>query len=354
MSLGPVSFAGRSIGFSGNPYIIAEIGVNHEGSMDRAKALIRKAKQGGAQGAKFQTYKAHMLAIKDSPAYWDRNKEATSTQLELFSKYDGFEPEDYRELAQYCEKLGIDFLSTPFDLEAVEFLSELVPFFKIASADITNLPLLQAIAATGIPVALSTGASNLEEISSALEILSLGGTPETALLHCVLSYPTSDEDAHLRFIRGLQKTFPHLIIGYSDHTASELRALPLLIAHLHGALILEKHFTDDKNQPGNDHYHAMDSTDLKWLTSVLAETARLLGDEEHRAVLPVEASSRLEARRSLVAIHKLYPGDVVSPDSLIAKRPGGGISPMQINAVVGKKVVQEILEDTQVRWEDLK
>jgi len=270
-----------------------------------------------------------------------------------FSKYDSFGPGDYRELARYCDKLGIDFLSTPFDLEAVAFLSNLVPFFKVASADITNLPLLRAVATTGKPVVLSTGASTLDEISSALEILSLGGTSETALLHCVLSYPTSDKDAHLRFIQGLQNTFPDSIIGYSDHTASEVRALPLLIAHLHGALILEKHFTDDKTQPGNDHYHAMDSDDLSWLTGVLANTRQLLGDEENRAVLQVEEDARLEARRSLVSTHKLSPGDVVNLESLIAKRPGGGISPMQIDAVVGKKVVQEILEDTQLRWESL-
>lgn len=353
MNLGMYNFAGRGIGSSGRPYIIAEIGVNHEGSMATAKELIRDASKGGAQGAKFQTYKAHMLAIEDSPAYWDQNEEATPTQFELFSKYDSFGPEDYQELAQYCGELGIDFLSTPFDLEAVQFLKDLVPFFKIASADITNLPLLRAIARTGKPVALSTGASNLEEISSALKILSLGGTPEIALLHCVLAYPTSDKDAHLRFIQGLQTTFPPLVIGYSDHTASEVRALPLLIAHLHGALILEKHFTNDKDLPGNDHYHAMDLGDLTWLTGMLAQIRELLGDEEHREVLPVEQNARLGARRSLVSKRKLSPGDVVELDSLAAKRPGGGISPMLIDAVVGKRVVREVLEDTQVRWEHL-
>lgn len=351
MDLGLSNFAGRKVSFSGSPYIIAEIGVNHEASMVKAKALIAEAKRGGAHGAKFQTYKAQSLAMKDSPAYWDQKEEVTRTQFELFSKYDSFGPEDYQELAEYCGELGIDFLSTPFDLEAVQFLRNLVPFFKIASADITNLPLLRAIAKTGKPAVLSTGASNLEEISSAVETLSVNGTAEIALLHCVLAYPTFDGDAHLRFIQGLRKAFPNLIIGYSDHTAATVRALPLLVAHLHGALILEKHFTDDKSQHGNDHYHAMDSMDLEWLTSVLANVRELMGDEELRTLLPVEEDARREARRSLVSSRTLYPGEVVTSDSLIAKRPGGGISPMQIDSLVGKTVVSKVAADSRVHWD---
>ena len=166
-----IKLGDRIIYTDSKPYIIAEIGVNHEGSMDQAKKLIDLAKKGGADAAKFQSYKADTLASKNSPAYWDTTKAPTKSQHKLFQKYDQFEPEDYIILSQYCNNHNIDFLSTPFDDQAIEFLDPLVPFFKVASADITNSPLLRKIGSKGKPVVLSTGASTLEAIDIALNTL---------------------------------------------------------------------------------------------------------------------------------------------------------------------------------------
>ncbi|MBA2706714.1 MAG: N-acetylneuraminate synthase family protein, partial [Gemmatimonadaceae bacterium] len=201
---------------SSPPYVIAEIGVNHEGSLDLAKRLIELAKEGGADAAKFQTYKAESLASRHSPAYWDLSKEPTTSQFRLFQKYDGFGPEDYRELARHCGEIGIDFVSTPFDRDAVELLAPLMPFFKIASADLTNTPLLRQVAGHGKPVVLSTGASTRAEIGEAVGTLRHAGCRELSLLRCVLNYPTADENANLGMIGALERDYPELVIGYSD------------------------------------------------------------------------------------------------------------------------------------------
>ena len=186
-------------------YIIAEIGVNHECSIKVAKKLILLAKRGGADAAKFQTYKAEKIVKKNSKAYWDIKKEKTKSQFELFSKLDKFQPEDYKNLALYCKKLKIDFLSTPFDLESVSFLNPLVPLFKISSSDITNIPLIKKIANCRKPVILSTGASNIDEIKSAVKILRKG-TKKIIIMHCILNYPTKDLNANLSMILDLKNT----------------------------------------------------------------------------------------------------------------------------------------------------
>ena len=259
------------------PYVIAEIGVNHEGSMELARRLIREAKAGGCHAAKFQTYKAGMLASRHSPAYWDTTKEPTPSQYALFKKYDYFGEPQYRELAAYCAEIGIDFASTPFDDAAIDFLDELMPFFKVASADLTNVPLLRRVAGKGKPVLLSTGASTLGEIDEAIVQLKTHGCPSVVLLHCVLNYPTPNEHAHLAMIKGLVRAYPDLLIGYSDHTLPDPSMTPLVTAYLLGARVLEKHFTYDKTLPGNDHYHAMDQDDAGRLFAQLRTVGELLG-----------------------------------------------------------------------------
>ncbi len=204
-----------------DPYIIAEIGVNHEGSLTKAKALIDLAADAGAHAAKFQTYKAATLAAKESPSYWDLEKEPTESQHELFKKYDSFGPDEYAELSGHCKDRSIDFLSTPFDLDAVDMLDPLMSYFKVASADITNLPLLRKVASKGKLVILSTGASSLAEIEFAISTLRAWGSSEVILLHCVLNYPTAEEDAQLGMIGVLKRTFPECLIGYSDHVVPD-------------------------------------------------------------------------------------------------------------------------------------
>jgi sialic acid synthase SpsE len=334
------------------PYVIAEIGVNHEGSLERAKRLIKLAKEGGACAAKFQSYKADTIASKNSPAYWDTSKEKCENQHELFKKYDSFNDAEYIELAQYCKSLNIDFLSTPFDNNAVDFLDPLIPFYKIASADITNTPLLRAIARKNKPVVLSTGASNIDEIHTAIGILVEEGCIEMALLHCVLNYPTPDQNAHLNMILGLKYSFPSLIIGYSDHTVPNNEMTALFMAYVLGAQIIEKHFTDDKTKLGNDHYHAMDRDDLKRFIAQVRKSKELSGDSEKRA-LESEAPSREHARRSIVTVGELKAGTVLTETMLIPKRPAHGISPLQWDQIVGKTIAKDLPDDHILRLEDL-
>ena len=243
------------------PYIIAEAGVNHEGSIEIAKRLINEAANAGANAIKFQTYKASTLASKDSPAYWDLTKEPTKSQFDLFSKHDKFWKKEMEELKKYCDEVDLEFMSTPFDMESAKFLNDLMDVYKISSSDITNKPFIEYICGFNKPVILSTGAANLIEIQEAVDWIEKYSNP-LALLHCILNYPTLDENANLGMIKGLKKAFPKKIIGYSDHTLPK-KMKTLEIATLLGAAILEKHFTHNKSLPGNDHYHAMDKNDLK-------------------------------------------------------------------------------------------
>jgi N-acetylneuraminate synthase len=348
-----INLGSRVITSRSKPYVIAEIGVNHEGSLDQAKRLIDQARAGGADAAKFQSYKAGTLASKHSPSYWDTTKEPTRSQYALFQKYDSFGPGEYRALAEHCRQAGIDFLSTPFDDEAIEFLDPLVPFFKIASADLTNIPFLRKIAAKGKPVVLSTGASTLGEVDIAVEALTQAGCTDIALLHCILNYPTDDANAHLRMIEGLKRAYPRNIIGYSDHTLPDDAMTSLVAAHLLGAVIIEKHFTHDKTLPGNDHYHAMDQHDLARFVSLAEKLHVLLGPSDHKAPIAAEAISRKNARRSIVLARDVPAGRELTPDDLTYKRPGTGVSPIHWDEVLNRRTAVALQADHVLQWQDL-
>ena len=327
-----------------SPYVIAEIGVNHENDLERARRMIRQVAAAGGSAAKFQTYTAAKLASRFSPAYWDRQKEPTDSQFELFRKYDRFGAAEYRELAAACRSAGIDFLSTAFDPDGVELLAALVPAFKVASADITNLPLLEAVAVHRKPVLISTGASTIDEIRAAVACLERHGAPAVALLHCVLSYPTAPSDANLNVIRTLQKEFAGYPVGYSDHVPPDPDMVTLAAAYVLGARIIEKHFTDDKRLPGNDHYHAMDQDDLRKAVDQ-CERARVLLGSGVKEVGPAEQDARRFARRSLVAARALPEGHTLRPDDLLIKRPGTGIPPTALGDVVGRRLARRVVED---------
>lgn len=329
------------------PYVIAEAGVNHEGSMDLAKRLIDEAAQGGAAAIKFQTYKAESLASKDSPSYWDLNEEPTRNQVELFKKYDKFWKKEYEQLKMECDKTGIEFLSTPFDTDAADFLNDLMPAFKISSSDITNLPFIKYMCKFGKPIILSTGASAIWEIQQAVELIEGFGN-QLSLLHCVLNYPTLDENANLGMILDQRLKFPKAIPGYSDHTLPGTMEV-LKVANLLGAVILEKHFTFDKSLPGNDHYHAMDKDDLKYFYKDMDRIFMLIGDFKKKP-LSTEEDSIKNARRSLVSKKIIRAGDTVRFEDLTWKRPGSGISPRYIDNVIGKKAVSDIEEDSVLKW----
>jgi sialic acid synthase SpsE len=329
------------------PYVIAEAGVNHEGSMDIAKRLVDEAKEGGADAIKFQTYKADTLASKHSPAYWDTSKEPTLSQHELFSRHDKFWKTEMVALKEYCDKVGIEFMSTPFDIESATFLNDLMNVYKISSSDITNKPFIQFMCGFNKPIILSTGASQLWEIQEAVSWIEAFGNP-LALLHCVLNYPTADENANLGMLLGLKRAFPNKLIGYSDHTLpNDMKVCEM--ATLLGSVIIEKHFSHDKTLPGNDHYHAMDKEDLKVFRHNLERTFTILGNFKVEA-LAEEEPARRNARRSLVASRDIPAGKVVELADLTFKRPAHGISPRSIEELVGKTAKQAVSEDAVLQW----
>jgi len=330
-----------------DPYIIAEIGVNHEGDMEIAKRLIDEAAQSGADAVKFQSYKANTLAAKNSPAYWDLSKEPTTSQFVLFQRHDKFWKPEFEALKKHCDATDIEFISTPFDVESANFLNDLMPVFKISSSDITNKPFIECLTSFNKPIILSTGASELYEIERAVGWIEASGV-HLALLHCVLNYPTEDINANLGMIKSLQRKFPNNIIGYSDHTLPGSMDV-LETATLFGARILEKHFTHDKTLPGNDHYHAMDWQDLAKFKSLLARKLELTGSQVKRA-LSSELPAIRNARRSLVAVTPIAKGEIIGREHLTWKRPASGISPADIETILGTTALIDIEEDAILQW----
>lgn len=341
-----------NIGKKIRPYIIAEIGVNHEGSLELAKQMMLDAKASGAHCVKFQSYKAEKLASKHSPSYWDLSEEPTKSQYELFKKYDSFGENDYTELSNYASQIDVDFMSTPFDLNAVDFLDPLVPAFKLASADITNVPLLRKCASKNKPLIISTGSATLAEIQFAVDTATEAGATNIALLHCVLNYPTAPQNAKLNEITRLATTFPDCAIGYSDHVIPDQTLSVLEAASLLGASILEKHFTHNKSLKGNDHYHSMDAKDLRAFRDKLDYYQQLAGNSPKD--LTIENAARANARRSVVASKKIEAGEKLSEENLTTKRPGTGISPIHWDELLGKIAITDIEEDELLDWRALK
>lgn len=341
------------------PFVVSEAGVNYYdiskkldiGYIEAAKLMIKEAANAGADAIKFQTYKADKLAVRNSAAYWDTDKEASKSQYELFAKYDNFGEREYAELASYAEEKNIIFMSTPFDDEAVEFLDKLVPAFKIASADITDIPLIEHIASKKKPVFLSTGAATFEEIKEAVSAIEGEGNSQIVIMHCVLNYPTQYQHANLLAIQHLRSMFHEYIIGYSDHTLPDAQMLVLVAAYLLGARVIEKHFTLDKSLPGNDHYHAMDTEDLRMVVNTLRFVEGILGNGEKD--IQNELAARTYARRSIVARVDIAKGTRMTEDLVTFKRPGTGISPRFLSSVIGRTTKSEIKADEILSWEQL-
>jgi len=340
------------------PYVIAEAGVNFYDTaktrgvtpLEEAMFYVDEAKRAGINAIKFQTYKAGKIASKNSPSYWDLTKEPTTSQYQLFQKFDSFGEEEYRNLYEHCKEIGIDFMSTPFDYDAADYLADMVDIFKISSSDLSNLPFIRYIARKGKPIYLSVGASYLSEVEQAVRVMKEENCPEIALLHCVLSYPCKNEDANLNIIKTLKRIFPDLIIGYSDHTLPDETMTILTTAYLLGAEVIEKHFTLDKTLQGNDHYHAGDPEDFSKAVSNFKLITEIMGQEE-KTVLPCELVPRKQARRSLVLTRDMKKGEVITEKDLTAKRPGVGISPVYSDIVIGRKLQEDQPEDTILTWE---
>lgn len=339
------------------PYLIAEMGVNFYDTalalgvspLDAAKLYIDAAAEAGIDCAKFQSYKAGTIVSKNSPAYWDTTKEPTKTQYELFLKHDSFGESEYRELCEYTHAKGMDYTSTPFDYASADYLYDMVDFYKISSSDLSNIPFIHHIGSKGKPVFISVGAAYLSECDEAIRTLKESGCKDIVILHCMLSYPTNPEDANLRIIQTLKKTFPDIRIGYSDHVAPDETMITLSTAYLLGAEVIEKHFTLDKSLSGNDHYHSGDPDDFKKAIHNFKMIDNILGNSE-KTVFDCELISRREARRSLVLTHDMKAGDVIKKGDLMPKRPGTGISPQFEDIIIGRKIINDLPEDTILTW----
>lgn len=339
------------------PYVIAEMGVNFYDTarefeispLEAAKLYIDKAAEVGIDCTKFQSYKADTIVSKNSPAYWDMDKEPTKTQYELFKKHDSFGKEEYQELCDYTHFRGMDFTSTPFDYASVDYLYDMVDFYKISSSDLTNLPFIKYIGSKGKPVYMSVGASYLSEVDEAIRALREVGCKDIVIFHCVLSYPTKPEDANLNVIETLKRSFPEVRVGFSDHVAPDDAMMTLATAYLLGAEVIEKHFTLDKKLKGNDHYHAGEPEDFKKAIRNFEWINQVLGKCE-KTVFPCEEVPRREARRSLVATRDMEAGEIIKESDIIAKRPGTGISPQFTDIIIGRKILQDVKADTILNW----
>lgn len=344
------------------PYLIAEIGVNYFDiaeirgitPLKSAKKMIKEAAESGVDAVKFQSYTAEKLASKHSPAYWDTDKEKTETQYELFQQYDDFTADDFEEIRDWTtEQYNVDFFSTPFDFQAVEYLEELVPAYKIASADITNHPLLRQITKKGKPILLSTGASTIGEIDDAVRIIEEEqNDPELCILHCILEYPTDPENANLGMIDYLSNVYPEYTVGYSDHVPPDDGMITLLNSVFKGATVIEKHFTLDKTLEGNDHYHAMDPDDVRTFRENVDTLLTTTGSSRKRPI-KVETDSRKHARRSLVAATDIVEGEELTRNHVAIKRPGTGISPTMLDVVIGRTARTDINADDILSWDQM-
>jgi N-acetylneuraminate synthase len=338
----------------GKPYIIAEIGANHNGDMDLAKKLIKSAAECGADAVKFQSWNTTSLISKEeyerNTSYndGDGGKKHFGSLKEMVERY-YLRPEQHFELKAYCDSIGVDFASTAFSEEEVDLLKKCdVPFFKVASMDINNFTLLRYLADKGKPIILSTGMARLWEIDRALELLTNLGVHDIALLHCVSLYPPQEKDIHLNNIVMLRQTFG-LPVGFSDHTMGFSVTLASVAL---GACIIEKHFTLDKNLPGWDHEISADPSEFSLICREAPKIVDSLGMFQ-RIVTAAEEEKKIKFRRSIVVKRDLPAGHILKEQDLTSKRPGNGIPPDQLQFLVGRVLKFDKEADTLIKWDDL-
>ena len=325
--------------------IIAEAGVNHNGDIAKAKALIDKGAEAGVDYVKFQTFKASNLVTKQAKraAYQDKNTQDNDSQYEMLKKLELSETV-HQELIDYCTKKGVQFLSTGFDFESLEFLAGLgITIAKVPSGEITNLPYLRKVATLFPEVILSTGMANITEIKDAVKVLTDNGVSKDKItvLHCNTEYPTPMEDVNLKAMLHIQRELG-VPVGYSDHTLGI--EVPIAAVAL-GATVIEKHFTLDKTLPGPDHKASLEPEELKAMVMAIRSIEKAIGGSGLKEVSKSEAKNKAIARKSIVATKTIKKGDMFSAENLTVKRPGTGISPMQWDEVIGKTAKKDFEED---------
>ena len=322
-------------------YIIAEAGVNHNGSFELACNLVDAAKEAGVDCIKFQTFKSKNLVSNSAQkAEYQKNTTGEGSQVDMLKKLE-LTYDEFLALKDYCDKVGICFLSTPFDFDSINFLNSInMPFWKIPSGEITNYPYLVALAQTGKPVVMSTGMCEMAEITAAIDVLRDNGTKEIKLLHCNTEYPTPYEDVNLRAMQTMRDCFG-LDVGYSDHTKGI--EVPVAAVAM-GATVIEKHFTLDRNMEGPDHKASLEPDELKAMVSSIRHIEKAMGNGDKKPS-PSEKKNISVARKSIVAKTDIKEGDILSEGNITVKRPGTGISPMRWLEVIGTKAVRDFEED---------
>jgi sialic acid synthase SpsE len=335
------------------PYVIAEIGANHNGDMEIAKRLIKSAKECGADAVKFQSWKPGSIEAQEvydkNQSYddGDGGKKHFGSLMEMAEKY-YLRDSQHVELSNYCKSIDIDFCSTPFTNKEVDLLQDLdVPFFKTASMDINNFELLKHIAAYNKPIILSTGMATIGEIEKAINTIEDVGNNQIVILHCISIYPPKYSDINLNNIKMLQKAFVYPI-GFSDHSIGT--SIPLASIAL-GSCVIEKHFTLDKDMPGWDHQISADPNELKDIVREGKNIHIALGSY-NRIISNDEKQKKEIFRRSIATTKQLFVGDVLSKSDLTVKRPGTGIQPEEMPYLVGRKLKRNINADELLKWSD--
>ncbi|MFT9494664.1 N-acetylneuraminate synthase [Anaerosolibacter sp.] len=331
-------------------FIIAEAGVNHNGSLELSKKLVDMAVECGADAVKFQTFKAHETTgvFADKAEYQKENMRIQESQYEMIKKLE-LPFEYFREIQRYCDQKGIIFLSTPDGEESLNFLMELdVPLIKVGSTEVTNPEFLKKISETGKPIILSTGMSNLGEVEQALDMIYSAGNTDVRIMQCTTDYPTNYKDVNLLAMVTMREAFK-VPVGLSDHTLSNEAAIAAVAL---GAGFIEKHITLDREMEGPDHRASMPPQEFKAYVQSIRNTEKLLGDGLKR---PTEREKSImgDVRRSIVAACDLEPGTVISKDLLSFKRPGNGIKPEFAEILEGRVIKRSIKKDELIIWEDL-
>lgn len=324
--------------------------MNHNGSVKLAREMIEQAREAGADYIKFQTFLPEKLVSRyaDKAEYQKAATGGQESQLDMLQRL-ALSQESFRELKEYCDEVGIGFLSTPFDLDSIAFLEELgMDFWKLPSGEVTNLPYLIRIARTGWPIVMSTGMCSIPEIGEALEWLKKSGAGEIILLHCNTQYPTPMEDVNLRAMETLRHQFG-LPVGYSDHTLGI--EVPIGAAAL-GAVVVEKHFTLDKTMEGPDHKASLEPEELRAMVSGIRNIEKALGSQEKKPTAS-EAGNAKVARKSIVARTEIRKGQLLTQENLTVKRPGTGISPMRWFELLGHTAGRDYKEDEVIGREEL-
>ena len=325
--------------------IIAEAGVNHNGDIAKAKALIDKGAEAGVDYVKFQTFKAEKLVTKQAQraSYQDKNTQNNDSQYEMLKKLE-LSQALHQELMDYCNQKGVKFLSTGFDSESLMFLAQLgVTIAKVPSGEITNLPYLRLVASLFPEVILSTGMATIDEIKDAVKVLIDNGVSKNkiTILHCNTEYPTPMEDVNLKAMLHIQRELG-VPVGYSDHTLGI--EVPIAAVAL-GATVIEKHFTLDKTLPGPDHKASLEPEELKAMVMAIRNIEKAIGGSGLKEVSKSEEKNKPIARKSIIASTDIKKGDIFTPKNLTVKRPGIGISPMRWDEIIGKEAKRDFQED---------